>query len=140
MAYMTRYQATVTISVSGTNTSGSANVMPDNGGWLESVVVRNATANGIITSAKLTIEQGGRVLWNATSTGATNTTLAWYPRVRAVNVSASAITMEENATTPAPLFVKMPIAALVPINIAVASGGAVSGGARSVQVDLYVGG
>ena len=140
MAYVERYQATVNITVSGTNTSGSVNVYPRNGGWLEAIVVRNATANGIITSAKLTIEQGGRSLWNATATGATNTTLTWYPRARAHNISASAIVLEENATTPSPLFVKMPIAALEAVNIHVASGGAVSGGARSVQVDLYIGG
>lgn len=139
MAYVTRYQATVNVTASG-GVTHSANVIPDNGGWLESIVVRNATANGIITSAKLTIEQGGRTLWNATSTGATNTTLTWYPRARAHNISASAIVLEENATVPAPLFVKMPIAALVPINIQVASGGPTSAAARSVQVDLYIGG
>lgn len=138
MAFIRRYQVTINPNSSAVATY-STNINPEQGGWLESIVVRNATANGIITSAKLTITQGGRTLWDATATGATNTTLAWYPRVQ-VHQGTTALALVENATAPPPNVDKFPIAAGVPININVASAGAVSGAARSVEVDLYIGG
>lgn len=137
MAFVTRYQATVTINTSG-GTTHSVNVTPNNGGWLEAIVVRNATEDGIITSANLLITQGGRTLWNATSTGATNTTLTWYPRASVH--SGTTVAGLTSAATPPPVLDKYPIAALVPINIQVSSGGPVSATNRTVQVDLYISG
>lgn len=139
MAYVTRYQETVSITVSG-GVTHSVNIQPNNGGWLESLVVRNATALGISTAANILITQGGRPLWNSTSTGASNTTVVWYPRVQ-VHLGTTALTIEENATTPRAQVDRFAVAADVPINIQVASGGAVSGGnTRTVEIDLYISG
>lgn len=138
MAYVTRYQKTVSVTASG-GVSHSIDVMPDNGGWLESVVVRNATAQAISTAARLLITQGGRSLWDATSTGASNTTVTWYPRTQ-VSIGTTLLAYT-SAATPPPIAERMAIAGLVPINIQVTSGGLTSGsGARTVQVDLYIGG
>ena len=137
MAFVTRYNVTVNVTASGGVTHG-ADIRPTNGGWLEAIVVRNATANGISTAANLLISQDGQTFWNSTSTGASNSTLAWYPRTQ-VHLGTTGAGFTSAATPPA-IVDKFPVAAGRAVHIQVASGGPTSVAAKSVQVDLLISG
>ena len=138
MGFMTRAVVTVSVTASG-GTTHSANYTPTNGGWFEALSVRNATANGISTAAGILITHAGQTLWQASSTGSSNTTLSYYPRVQLWSNTTTLLGLTSNATPP-PYVDKFPIAAGVPVNVQVTSGGAASGGTKSVQVDLYISG
>ena len=135
---MTRAVVTVNVTASG-GVAHSANWTAANGGYLEAISVRNATANGISTAANITITHGGQTFWTATSTGTSNTTLSYYPRIQLWGNTTVLLGLTSNATPP-PYVGRFPVAAGVPVNVAVTSGGGASAGAKSVQVDLYISG